>query len=62
MDFIVGSKAINVTLTDGIPKRELEGLNQFLKSHRSFELVLITKSVTKGSMVSISNFLTSGQV
>jgi len=57
VDFITGNKAINVTATDKIPKREKKGLEDFQKKYKYFSSVLITESITKGDMISLNDFL-----
>ena len=57
VDFIVGDMAINVTATDKIPKREVQGLVDFQKVHKNFYPLIITQSTIKDNMVSLSNFL-----
>lgn len=57
IDFIVDNMAINVTATDKVPKREIQGLENFQKTHKNFHSLLITQSVSKGDMISLRNFL-----
>ena len=57
VDFIAGSRAINVTATDKIPDREFRGLEEFGKKHRQFTHTIVTEASTKGIMVSITDFL-----
>ncbi|MFH1840088.1 MAG: ATP-binding protein [Nanoarchaeota archaeon] len=57
VDFVVKDKAINVTATDKLHKREFKGLEDFQKKHKNFSLLLITESRTKGNIISIFDFL-----
>lgn len=57
VDFIVDNRAINVTATDRIHKREMQGLEDFHKSHKNFYSMLITQSTSKEHMISLNNFL-----
>ncbi len=46
VDFIYANKAINVTTSSGeIPSREYEGLLQFKKKHKNFNLIIITSAI-----------------
>lgn len=56
VDFIVNSKAINVTATDKIPEREMIGLSEFQKRHKQFSSLIIAESGS-GDRVSILDFL-----
>lgn len=60
VDFVVGKKAINVTATDKIPAREWKGLEEFQKNYKQLTVLLITKSIDKENVVSLSNFLEGG--
>jgi hypothetical protein len=57
VDFIAGNNAINVTATDRIPVREVNGLEKFQKKYKGFSLIVITQSVTKGNLISLPCFL-----
>lgn len=57
VDFIVDKTAINVTATDEIHIREIEGLKNFHTKHQDFIELLITKSTTKDNQISIKDFL-----
>lgn len=57
VDFIVEGEAINVTATDKISKREQKGLEDFQARHKNFSTLLITESITKRNMISLSDFL-----
>ena len=57
VDFIVDTKAINVTSTDKIPEREFKGLEDFQKKHKNFSILLVTKSTTKDYLISLAEFL-----
>lgn len=57
VDFIVSTFAINVTSTDNIPQREIQGLEDFKKKHKQFSAILVTKSTTKEHMISLQDFL-----
>lgn len=57
VDFIVDNQAINVTSTDQIPAREMQGLQEFQKNRPHFITLLITKSTTKDNMISLQEFL-----
>jgi len=57
VDFIAGNRAINVTATDEIPKREIQGLEEFYKTHKNFNSLLVTKSTSRDYMISLYNFL-----
>lgn len=57
VDFIADSKAINVTATDDVSDREINGLKEFQQKNKNFELILITKSTTNKNMISLIDFL-----
>ncbi len=57
VDFIAGTRSINVTATDKIPEREFRGLEDFGRKHKQFTPAIITETATKGVMVSIADFL-----
>lgn len=57
VDFIVGKTAINVTATDKIPLREIQGLNNFISLHKGFNGVIISKSKTKENIILLDEFL-----
>lgn len=57
VDFIVNKKAINVTATDKIPKRELKGLEDFQNKNKQFSTLLITETTTKNNLISLKDFL-----
>ena len=57
VDFIVSGIAINVTATDELPKREMQGLEYFQKANKNFHTLLITQSTSKDNMISLRNFL-----
>jgi len=59
VDFIVLKKAINVTATNKVPKRERKGLDDFIKRYKIFSQMIITKSITKDDMISLPDFLKS---
>lgn len=59
VDFIVEGKAINVTATDKIPKREWRGLEEFQKKHKQFLSILVTKTTNKGNTISLKKFISS---
>jgi predicted AAA+ superfamily ATPase len=56
VDFIVDSKAINVTSSSCIPEREREGLSEFFNIHKNFSLVLICSKSGKDT-VSLMDFI-----
>lgn len=62
VDFIVGNTAINVTATDKIHKRELQGLDDFHAGHKHFSLLLITESMNENNIISLVTFLTKFQI
>ena len=57
VDFIVDKMAINVTATNEIPIREIDVLKNFNAKYQNFSNLLITKSATKDSQISINDFL-----
>jgi len=57
VDFIVEKTAMNVTATNKINKRELNGLEDFNKKHKNFDLWIISPSLNKGKIISITKFL-----
>ncbi len=57
VDFIVNKAAINVTATDRIAAREIQGLEDFSGKFRHFRTILVTESTTKGSMIALREFL-----
>lgn len=57
VDFIINKTAINVTSTDEIPEREFKGLEEFNKKHKSFELIIISKSLKKEGITPVKDFL-----
>ncbi|MFW5846704.1 MAG: ATP-binding protein [Nanoarchaeota archaeon] len=59
VDFIIGNKAINVTATDKIPKREFQGLEDFNKKHKRFESIIVAdkKQDIEKSIIGIEQFL-----
>jgi len=57
VDFIVSNIAINVTATDKLPKREMQGLEYFKKVNKNFNTLLITLSTSKENVISLHNFL-----
>lgn len=57
VDFIANTKSINVTATDKIHDRELNGLEEFQKKNKQFTSLLITKSTNKESIISLKKFL-----
>lgn len=57
VDFIVDNTAINVTATDNVHQREIQGLEDFQKKHKNFSVILVTKSTTKENMVALQDFL-----
>ena len=60
VDFIVNRLAINVTATNNLNEREFEGLKDFEKKHSGFSSIIVTKSLTKGNLVAIRDFLIYG--
>jgi len=59
VDFITKNLAINVTATDDIPEREMKGFENFLKGHKGFTSLLITKSLSGKGKIPLINFLNS---
>ena len=57
VDFIVDLKAINVTATDKIHKREFNGLEEFQKRNKKFSSLLITDSLKGENMIGLYDFL-----
>lgn len=62
VDFIVDKKAINVTASDKIHKREIQGLEDFKKKNAQFSSLLITPSLKKENFIPIIDFLTSEDI
>ena len=57
VDFVINKTAINVTSTNEIPEREFKGLEEFNKKHKNFKLIIISKSIKKGRIIPIKDFL-----
>ncbi len=57
VDFIVGNEAINVTATDIILPREMNGLIRFKEKHKQFNTILITKTKTGKEAMPLLKFL-----
>jgi len=47
VDFVFSKRAINVTVAEKIPKREFEGLIEFSKKHRNFDMDIVIKDNVK---------------
>lgn len=57
VDFIIEKKAINVTATDDIHKREYQGLIDFEEKNKGFQKILVTESTKKEILIPIKKFL-----
>lgn len=57
VDFIVDKIALNITATDKIHEREMQGLMDFQKRHKGFSSLMVTQTKTENNMLSILNFL-----
>ena len=57
VDFIVDKIALNITATDKIHEREMQGLMDFQKRNKGFSSLIITQTKTENNMLSILNFL-----
>lgn len=62
VDFVFQDKAINVTSAEKIPEREIQGLIEFSKKHKNFELILISENESEAyekiKAMSLAKFLT----
>lgn len=57
VDFIAEKTAINVTCSDKIHEREFNGLDDFNKGHKGFNLIIVSNSLKKENIIPIIDFL-----
>ncbi|PLW80536.1 hypothetical protein C0585_02080 [Candidatus Woesearchaeota archaeon] len=57
VDFVIENRSINVTATDNIHERELQGLMDFEKKHKRFRKILVTQSLKEDYFIPIEEFL-----